>query len=187
MVFMVLFKGKYRVETTRLKYWDYASAGWYFVTVCTRSREHFFGEVVGAEARLSAVGEVAQRYWADIPTHFEHVRLDEYVVMPNHVHGIVVIAETRPVETRHGASLRMDRFNQFGPLKRGSLQAILNAYKGSVTRWCRENGHSYFAWQPRFYEHVIRDEKDLDGIRKYILDNPARWAMDRENKAALWM
>ena len=180
---MTLFQNKYRVETTRLAYWDYASAGWYFVTICTRNREHFFGEVVSGEMRLSAVGEIARQFWADIPAHFEHARVGEYVVMPNHVHGIVVIVETRAVETRDRASLP----NQFGPLKRGSLQSIVNAYKGSVTRWCRENDRGYFAWQPRFHDHVVRDEIDLGRIRQYICDNPAQWESDRENEAGLWM
>ena len=176
---MTLFKNKYRVETTRLKHWDYASAGYYFVTVCTWNREHFFGEVVGGTMRLSAVGEIARQCWVGIPAHFDQARLDEYIVMPNHLHGIVVI-----VETRHGASLQTPTANQFGPLKRGSLQSILNAYKGGVTRICREVP---FAWQPRFYDHIVRNEEDLQHIRQYILNNPGQWEIDQDNEVGLWM
>jgi putative transposase len=101
---MSLFRNKYRVETTRLKGWDYAAAGLYFVTICTRERAYFFGEVIANQMRLSAIGETAARFWRDIPQHYARVSLDEFVVMPNHVHGIVVVNATE-VETRHVASL----------------------------------------------------------------------------------
>ena len=81
----------YRVESSRLRGWDYAAAGYYFVTICTRDRECFFGNVVGDVMCLSAIGQVAQQLWAEIPSHFKHVSLDEYVVMPNHLHGILVL------------------------------------------------------------------------------------------------
>jgi REP element-mobilizing transposase RayT len=155
----------------------------------------FFGDVDENEAWLSPVGEIARQHWADIPTHFGHARLDEFVVMPNHVHGIVIIedpgveaSDVRPgVETRHVASLQQLQQNRFGPLKPGSLQAIMHAYKAAVTRWCRQNGHDAFAWQPRYYEHIIRNDQDLARIRQYIRDNPAQWANDRNSVGNLWM
>ncbi|WP_026735286.1 transposase [Fischerella sp. PCC 9605] len=182
------FKGKYRVESTRLLNRNYAANGWYFITICTRDRFYLFGDVISGEVQLSAIGEIAQQFWADIPNHFAHTHIDAYAIMPNHIHGIVVIDRPPDVETRHGASLQnTDESNKFAPLKRGSLQAIINAYKSSVTRWCRKNGHDYFGWQSRFYDHIIRADDSLDRIREYIINNPAKWEEDKDNPANLWM
>jgi REP element-mobilizing transposase RayT len=82
---------------------------------------------------------------------------------------------------------KLNQSNQFAPLKRGSLQAIINAYKSSVTRWCRKNGHENFSWQPRFYDHIIRADGSLEKIREYIINNPIKWEEDQENPANLWM
>ena len=180
---MALFKNKYRIESTRLKGWDYAAAGWYFVTICTRGREHFFGQVVEADVQLTDIGDIGSQYWYDIPKHFPSADVDEFVVMPNHVHGIVVIKHS--VETPHVASLPAG--NKFGPLKPGSLSKIVQAYKAAVTRWCRQNNHLEFDWQPRFYDHVVRDEKTLKAIRQYIAANPAKWEFDRDKQENVWM
>src|SRR3954468_16946931 len=88
---MSLFKQKYRIESTRLQAWDYSAAGWYFVTICTLDKVCFFGDVGDGIICLSTIGAVARRFWLEIPDHFREVRLDEFVVMPNHIHGIVII------------------------------------------------------------------------------------------------
>lgn len=186
------FKGKYRVESTRLPNRDYAANGWYFVTICTRDRAPFFGNIITGQIQSSPIGKIAQQFWADIPNHFEYVSIDAHVIMPNHVHGIVIIDRPPNVETCHGASLQQstrstDKSNRFAPLKPGSLQTIINAYKSSVTRWCRKNGQDHFAWQPRFYDHIIRADGSLDRIREYIINNPAKWEDDKNNPANLWM
>src|SRR5438034_634140 len=103
---MTLYQNQYRVETTRLKGWDYASAGWYFVTICTREKQCIFGEMRKGLMMLSPIGEAARDCWVEIPWHFPHACLDEFVVMPNHMHGIVVMGNV-PVETRHVASLQV--------------------------------------------------------------------------------
>jgi putative transposase len=195
------FKGKYRVESTRLPNRNYAANGWYFVTICTDKSTHFFGDIIAEKMQLSAIGEIAQQFWTDIPQHFDYTYIDAYVIMPNHVHGIIMI--DRPdanVETRNGtssccanASLEQastevtDEFNKFAPLKRGSLQAIIHAYKSAVTRWCRKNGDDYFAWQSRFYDHIIRADGSLERIREYIINNPVKWDEDKNHPANLWM
>ncbi|PMB21184.1 transposase [Fischerella thermalis CCMEE 5205] len=192
------FQDKFRVESIRLPNRDYAANGLYFVTICTRDRTCFFGDVIDGKVDLSEIGKIAQLYWAEIPSHFDHTYIDAYAIMPNHVHGIVVIdrphnVETRHGQTRHGASLHqpqtqpIDQSNKFAPLKSGSLQAIINAYKSSVTRWCRKNGQENFGWQSRFYDHVIRADSSLDRIREYILNNPSKWEDDKDNPANLWM
>jgi REP element-mobilizing transposase RayT len=94
------FKGKYRVESTRLPNRDYAANGWYFVTICTRDRTPFFGNIITGQIQLSPIGKIAQQFWADIPNHFQYVYIDAYIIMPNHVHGIVIIDRPPNVETR---------------------------------------------------------------------------------------
>ena len=194
---MPLFRNKYRVETTRLKHWDYAAPGFYFVTICTRGRELFLGNITKSKMMLSPIGGIARQCWDDIPTHFPNCRLDARVIMPNHIHGIIVLVETRhgaslPGASPRGASPRgasprgasppgASPPGRFGPLQSGSLPAIINAYKGSVKRRCNQNGFGDFAWQPRFYDHVIRGESELHRIRQYIANNPAKWEQDRNN------
>jgi putative transposase len=190
------FQGKYRVESTRLLNRNYAANGWYFITICTKDRFHYFGQIVSSQVNFSEIGEIAQKCWVEIPNHFEHTQIDTYVIMPNHVHGIVIIdkptdVETRnslDVETRNFASLQPeDESNKFGALKSGSLQAMIHAYKSAITRWCRKNGFEDFAWQSRFYDRIIRVDGSLDRIREYIINNPDKWEHDKNNSANLWM
>ncbi|MBE9145957.1 transposase [Planktothrix mougeotii] len=193
---MTLYKNKYRIESTRLPHHNYAANGWYFVTICTKDKLCFLSDIVSDNIQFSAIGEIAHKFWSDIPNHFQDVYLDAYIIMPNHVHGIIVIERSQNQgethgnheETRRGTSLqKTDESNKFAPLKPGSLQAIINAYKSSVTRWCRKNGYDNFAWQPRFYDHIIRDEQSLAKIQEYIVNNPAKWNEDQDNPANLWM
>jgi putative transposase len=183
---MVKFKDKYRIETTRLPGWDYAALGWYFVTICVKNREPVFGRIQNGEMLLSPLGEIAHQFLADIPQHFPHASIDAWVVMPNHVHAIVIIhntvvetphVETPHVETPHVASLQQQK-REFGPLAPGSLSKIVQAYKAAVTRQAHQNGHADFAWQERFYDHIIRDEDSLQNIRVYIVANPVKWEDD---------
>ena len=199
---MTLYKGLYRIESTRLPGWDYRNAGWYFVTICTRDGYAFFGDVVNGEMRLSPLGQVALKFWLEIPQHVSGVQTDACVVMPNHGHGVLVI-EPRPVsvETLHATSLQKraedEQFltesqiqsramSALSP-KAGSLGAIIRSYKSAVTNWAGLNGFRDFAWQPRYWDHIIRDERSLQEIRQYIHDNPARWELDRQNPPALRM
>ena len=184
---MTLYKGKYRVETTRLRNWDYADAGWYFVTICTRDLGPFFGDVVEGETCLSPVGEIAHQYWAGIPDHFPNAGVDEWVIMPNHMHGIVVIEiRCRDVACNVSTTNTTPTLSRISP-QPGSLATIIRSYKSAVTRRAREEGYSEFGWQSRFYDHIIRDEKSLHAIRRYIRDNPLKWEMDRDNPAKLYI
>jgi putative transposase len=179
---MMKFRGQYRIESTRLKGWDYSSAGYYYVTICTKDKHPNFGSVEDGEVKFSSIGEIAERFWIDIPRHYSKVEIDEFVVMPNHVHGIVVISsiDMSSVETPHVASLLQpkDGRTQFGPLKPGSLSKIIQGYKAAVTRQVRLMGEHDFAWQSRFYDHIIRNNEDFGRIRKYIQDNPIKWELD---------
>jgi len=196
------FKGKYRVESTRLPNWNYAAKGWYFVTICTRERTHFFGEVITSQMEFSTIGEIAQQFWAEIPKHFNHTYIDAYVIMPNHVHGIIVIdrphqvnrdrppnVEMLPpnVETLQcNVSTRGQFMSDISP-QAGSLGAIVRSYKSAVSRWSHQNGFEDFAWQDRFYDRIIRADGSLNCIRQYIVNNPTKWELDRHNPVNLWM
>ncbi len=173
---MSLFQKRFRIESTRLRDWDYSTEGLYFVTICTRGKQRYFGEIQQGRNHLSAIGEIAETCWNEIPGHFPNVELDEHVIMPNHIHGIIAISDsgTSP-ETRHVASLQKAKF---GGLTPGSLSKIIQAYKASVTRWCRSNKYSEFAWQSSFFDHIIRNEKALERIRLYIFENPLKWESD---------
>ena len=177
---MTLFNDRFRVASTRLKGWDYSSTGYYFVTICTRERQCWLGGVVDGFIRLSPVGEIAEKFWGEIPSHSSGVDLDEFVVMPNHLHGIVIIKDCRR-DVACNVSANSNEMSAISP-KEGSLGAVIRSYKSAVSNWCRK--HSYdFAWQPRFFDEIIRDEKSLEVIREYICNNPLKWELDKDNPA----
>ncbi|AFZ04451.1 transposase [Calothrix sp. PCC 6303] len=183
---MTLYRNKYRVESTRLPSRDYAANGLYFITICTDKRRHFFGNIQEFAMQLSDVGKIAEQFWLEIPNHFQHTNIDSFVIMPNHVHGIIIIDKLDNDNIVHSRNVP-DESNQFGGLKPGSLQTIIHSYKSSVTRWCGKNGYENFRWQPRFYENIIRADSSLDNVRKYINNNPIKWEYDKDNKPNLWM
>lgn len=176
-----LFRNKYRISSARLQNWDYRWAAAYFVTICTHDRVHYFGDVIDGKMVLSELGTIAERYWADIPEHFPSVNLDAYVVMPNHVHGIVVINHVpndgQLIETPNlGVSINCNRQTAAASEKwnPASLGVIINQYKRIVTIKSRKINPG-FAWQSRFYDHIIRDGVSFDRIRAYIINNPRNW------------
>ncbi len=183
---MAKFKNKYRSESIRLRGWDYTAAGWYFVTICTHDRACVFGDVVDDDIALSPLGETARQFWADIPAHHSGVELDAFVIMPNHVHGIIILptVPVTVVETLHATSLPPlpppNAMSAISP-KPGSLSVIVRSYKSAVTRWAGLNGYDAFAWQSRFYDHIIRGEPSLNRIRQYIANNPLKWAFDKHH------
>ena len=170
-------KDRYRRVNPRLKDYDYSQTGHYFVTICTKDKIPFFGETSGEGVALSVVGKLSRDYWQEIPEHFPFVSLDEFVIMPNHIHGIIVICrDNKHVGTCHGMS--PPKTNQFSQPKSGSLSIIINHFKGAVTRKSKQIGLDFY-WQSRFYEHIIRDEESLKKIREYIKLNPLRWEIDK--------
>ena len=158
-------------RSVRLKEYDYTFSGWYYVTLCTKGFVSWFGKVKPGKVEYNQLGNIAVKYFEDIPKHFRNTELDEFIIMPNHGHGIIIINES--VGTRDRVSLR-----GFGKVERGSLSMIINQYKGSVTRFAHKNGYDKFYWQPRFYEHIIRNSNDLHRIRLYIRNNPLKWELD---------
>jgi len=172
------------VKSTRLPDWDYTAASWYFVTICTRGRLPTLGQVVGDTIRLSPAGQVASQEWLRAPAVRPNVSLDEFVVMPNHLHGIIVIDEL-PAAMRLGAPHR--GASTRARLYPNSLGSIIGQFKSNATRRIWVAGFRDFSWQPRFYDHIIRSEASLDAIRKYIRENPVKWAFDKDNLEGLRM
>lgn len=190
-------------RSVRLRGYDYAAPGAYFVTLCVRHRRCLFGEVVERRMHRSSIGEAAHRCWQRIPDHVPHVELDAFVIMPNHMHGILLLREERAEASgEEGATSHQDAasppasaaasrglegrqgsrsaayYARISPAK-NSLGVVVRTYKGAVTRWCRRNKHPAFAWHRSYYEHSIRHRRALERIRRYIAENPARWHAER--------
>ena len=175
------FRGKYRIETSRLKNCDYGSSGYYFVTICVKNSECVFGNVDDNKMILSEIGKTAEKFWLEIPAHFPFVKLDEFIIMPNHIHGIIIIDNHRDVACNVSTRTNNKIMSIISP-KRGSLSTVIRSYKSNCTKTINKIQNKFnFQWQPRFYDHIIRDEKSLHNIRKYIMHNPLNWDTDEEN------
>ena len=168
-------------RSLRLNDYDYHQAGGYFVTVCTYRRENLFGEIREGVMRLNQYGEVAHKYFEAIPQHFDNAAVDEFVVMPNHVHGVIFLSD---VGARH--AVPPTRSQRFGHSVVGSLATIVRSFKSIVSKRINDSRKTPGepVWQRNYYEHVIRNERSLQRIREYIVNNPQRWDFDRENPAA---
>ena len=176
--FNLMISSKHR-RSIRLNGYDYSTKGSYFVTICTLNRKCLFGNIETREIKLNNIGEIVKRYWKEIPQHFPHVMPGDYVIMPNHIHGILVI-EDGTVGAKN-----------FSPSQVGSprgtsktIGSVIRGFKIGVTKWIRQHTKIEHIWQRNFYEHVIRDEDELNLVREYIQNNPKRWEMDRENPEA---
>lgn len=188
------FQNKYRIASARLPEWDYGWNAPYFVTICTKDRECFFGEIVNGKMNLSKTGVIADLMWYEIKNHAKDIELGEFIVMPNHVHGIITLNgnderptiipngndDRSPVETRHALSLppknpAQQRFQNQG---KNTLSSIVGGYKSAVTKHANRLKLD-FAWQPRFYDHIIRDAQSFQTISNYILNNAQNWSEDK--------
>ncbi|MBN1886714.1 MAG: transposase [Thermoflexales bacterium] len=169
-------------RSIRLKGYDYAQAGAYFVTLCVQNRECALGYVVDGGMVLNDAGQIVQACWDDLPNHYPHIQLDAFVVMPNHVHGIIVLVD----DVRMGLVGAGLKPAPTTPAKQHGLPEIVRAFKTFSAR--RINlirgtpGQAF--WQCNYYERVIRDEAELDRARRYIETNPAQWQTDTENPDA---
>jgi len=191
---MEKFKNKYTIKSSRLQGYDYSQNGIYFVTICTKGREHFFGEIENEIMNVSDIGKIANQFWQEIPKHFPFVNLDEFIIMPNHVHGIIeinwnIIDKPESVETQNFASLHGVEYkqykNKFGPQSK-NLSSIIRGFKVGVKKYATMNNVN-FAWQSRFYDHIIRNDESLNKIREYVITNPKMWERDRNNLENVFM
>jgi REP element-mobilizing transposase RayT len=167
-----------RRKNLRLPGYDYSQPGVYFVTICTAKREHRFGTIDAGQMFLNDAGTVVKQTWIDLRRRFPHVILDDFVVMPNHLHGIVVLRSLTPKRKPGAAS--------GAPTRMATLSAIVRAFKSeSAVRVNSIRVKSIpLVWQRNYFEHIVRFSKGLDAIRRYIRENPARWDSDPENARA---
>jgi putative transposase len=168
---------KHQRHSLRLQGYNYTREGAYFVTVCLKERACLFGDISDGKMILNDAGLIAEKHWHDIPAHFPHIELDEFVIMPNHIHGILSIITA--VGAKNFSPLHSQQMH--GPSK--TIGSVIRGFKIGVTKWMRHNTPVYNVWQRNYYEHVIRDDASLNLIRQYIMDNPSRWAEDEENPA----
>jgi len=172
---------KHHRRSIRLRGYDYTDTGAYFVTICAQGRECLFGDTANGALRLNDAGRMVQAVWGELPTNYPGVETDAFVVMPNHVHAIIVFVGAAPCD-------RPDDGQPQGVAPTLSLPDVVHRFKTMTTKryvdgvklmgWTPFRGH---LWQRNYYEHIIRDETELGRIREYITTNPARWAVDREN------
>ena len=201
------FQNKYRISSARLQTWDYRWEGIYFITICTQDKEHSFGEITDDnKMQLSNIGIIADILWHEIPNHSQNVELGAYVIMPNHIHGILILTDNNGndnvhaghdtvetghavKETGHALSLQSPSSSLSPPSKtigqsrfqnigRNSVSSIIGSYKSAVRKHANRLGLN-FEWQTRFHDHIIRNDKAYQRIIDYIDTNAENWEKDK--------
>lgn len=201
------FQNKYRISSIRAQWWDYGWNGAYFITICTQDRKHYFGEIRNNKMVLSHAGIIADLLWHQIPMHHDNVELGDFVVMPNHIHGILIIdkqnniddiqtAETgnntngvddvddaNIVQTGHALSQQYQQSHQpgsqrFQNIGKNTISSIVGSYKSAVTKNANRLGYPH-QWQKLFYDNIIRSNNDYQRISDYIVSNPENWTKDK--------
>ena len=162
----------------RLPYYNYASSGYYFVTLVAKNRHKYFSAINDGNVILTDIGEIIKQSWLYIPISSPFVILDEYVIMPNHVHGILLI--DNPNE---GLELKEKKFE----IRKKSLSIVMRTFKASVTARARKEHPDIKLWQSRFYDSIIRNETHLQNVRKYIENNPLQWEENSKNPMSIMM
>ncbi len=185
---------EYHRKPIRLKDYDYSQAGAYFITICSAGRDCLFGEVEEDEMRLNEAGKIVADEWKRSAEIRREIELDEFIVMPNHIHGIVIITKPNVGATgrsplRDDTQRRDDNDRGRSPLRSGpvpkSIGAFVAGFKSATAKRINEMRRTpgVPVWQRNYYEHIIRNEKDLSEIREYIMNNPLKWEWDEENPA----
>ena len=193
---MEKFQNKYRISSARLKNWDYGWNGSYFLTICTAKRRHFFGEIKNGEMHLNDAGMMADKLWGEIPGHFPFALLGEYIIMPDHVHGILMIDKPDIAGINRG-NIGKDAINRVSagavtvtdtentggitgennPMIQENISRIIRWYKGRTTFELHKSIPG-FGWQSRFHDTIIRDDAAYQRITEYIRNNPRNWKAD---------
>ncbi|TGD77148.1 transposase [Hymenobacter wooponensis] len=179
------YRDQYRIPSTRLAGYNYGQSGAYFITICTKNRQPYFGTLEvpngswdNAFLRSTTLGLKAAECWAAIPQFASFVRLDAFILMPDHLHGVLIF------DKEDSAPLASDYDNRFGP-QSGNLASVLRGFKSAVTTYARHHDLE-FQWQARFHDRVIRNETELEKIRHYIVTNPTRWEKEHDNGEGLY-
>lgn len=192
------FKNKYRIPSARATWWNYGWAGAYFITICTKNRNHYFGEIISESSVhprnkmiLSNCGILADVFWHEILKHAKNVELGAFTVMPNHIHGILILNSDSdtlvdsPLDPQSSLDSLLDSepkksFSEMRHQSQGSntVSSIIGSYKSVVTRHANRLGLE-FGWQPRFHDHIIRDDAEFQRINDYIESNVDKWNVDK--------
>ena len=174
------YRNKYRIPSTRLQNWDYGWNAAYFITICTDHHTCFFGDIMEGAMYLSNIGVLADVFWHEIKHHAQNIELGDFVVMPNHVHGILVLNGNDAAERPSGNEIPDKTIGQrrFQNQGRNSISSIVGAYKSAVSKHAHRLGFD-FEWQDKFYEHIIRDDEDFQRIHYYIINDPSNWSVDK--------
>ncbi|MDX9905005.1 MAG: hypothetical protein RBS55_00310 [Bacteroidales bacterium] len=187
-----LYRNRYRIKSARCPNWNYGSKGAYFITICTKGRNHYFGEIFNKTMILSKAGLIVENCWHELPSHFPNIQIDAFITMPNHVHGLIIIHQNlnKPglAEDKTTACNKYDNgeVNQVIPEKdlhmsmispkSGTVSTIIRSYKSACTNAINKSLPAMnFGWQPRYYDIIIRDYRLLYRIRRYIRLNPKYW------------
>jgi len=177
-------------KSIRLQTWDYRTPWWYFVTIVTSNHKNYFGDIYDGKMQLNQLGHIVDREWLRIAELRKNVELDYYVVMPNHHHGVIILNPTNdelnninPIIDKPSTNLKhieasKSFYSAISP-KPNSLSSIIRSFKSAVTKTANELKFTDFAWQPRFYDRIIRNEGELFNIRNYIEQNPLRWDIEK--------
>jgi len=173
-----LYQNKFRIESSRLKDWDYSTPWWYYVTICTKDMKCWFGKVESGKMVLNDLGKVVEEEWVKTKDIRDNVDLDYHIIMPNHFHGISIIKDVETSRRDVSMVIETDQRPVSTQLKPNSLGSIIGQFKSVCTKRIHKIGYDQFKWQPRFYDHIIRNENDLYRIRIYIQNNPLKWELD---------
>ncbi len=173
---MTKFKNKYRIESNRWQNWSYSNIGNYFITICTNNREMILGSISDGKMHLSKLGEIVKKEIDKIPTYYEGVIVDTWIIMPNHIHLIISLT----VETIHELSLSNDE--KYRKKRRQmTISKVIGKFKMNTSKQMNiiNQSKGYKNWQANYYDHVIRNEKEYNIIKQYIINNPANWQKDK--------
>ncbi|PIP15271.1 hypothetical protein CO006_03220 [Candidatus Roizmanbacteria bacterium CG_4_8_14_3_um_filter_35_14] len=169
-----------------VKNFDYSSAGWYFITICIKNRQEYFGNIINNRMNLNKYGEIVNKYWLEIKNKFKNITLDIYQIMPNHIHGIIVIKQKNIVGVSFMKSemrMKISKSNRHMGLmnQTPTIGLIIRYFKSKCTFEIHKYGLNNNLWQRNYYDHIIRNESSLNNIREYIQNNPKKWDNDEEN------
>lgn len=162
----------------RLNGYDYSQEGVYFITIVTKNRENIFGKIINKKVILNEYGEIAKECWKGIPKHNKNIILDEYCIMPNHIHGIIVVVGNRHAcSLQNACSLRDDTKRNIQ-----KIPVVIGGFKSAVTKLINRNNKIYFQWQKSYHDRIVRNDVELEKIRNYIIENAENLEKDIEFK-----
>lgn len=186
----ILFKNKYRIPSARANWWDYSSKGVYFITICTQDRIMHFGEIIGSEMHLNELGKIANQILQEIENQFDFIRLDEFVIMPNHVHVLLVISETRLIASEPNGFIASEAFvseienpriilnggfaKEKNPMFHKNISRVIRWYKGRCAFEIRKISPD-FKWQGLYHDSIVFRKESIVKVQNYIKNNPKKW------------